>query len=59
MNRHICCSGHPEHVSNDPAYHELFGLEKTEGLALYAHHHDHNHDPEGNVIHTHEDCNHG
>jgi len=63
MNHHICCSGHPEHVSNDPAYHELFGLEATEGLALYAHHHDHDHDPEGNVIHNqehnHEGCNHG
>lgn len=67
MNHHICCSGHPEHVSNDPAYQELFGLEASEELALYAHHHDHDHDPEGNVIHTHahdhehkhEGCNHG
>lgn len=59
MNHHICCSGHPEHVSNDPAYQELFGLEASEELALYAHHHDHDHDSEGNVVHTHEGCNHG
>ena len=59
MNRHICCSGHPEHVSNDPAYQELFGLEASEELALYAHHHDHDHDPEGNVIHSKEPCSHG
>ncbi|MEH6358102.1 MAG: zinc ABC transporter ATP-binding protein ZnuC [Pseudomonadales bacterium] len=59
MNRHICCSGLPEHVSNDPAYHELFGLEATEGLALYAHHHDHAHDAEGNVVHSKESCSHG
>ena len=59
MNHHICCSGHPEHVSNDPAYQELFGLEAAEGLALYAHHHDHDHDPEGNVIHSKEPCSHG
>lgn len=59
MNHHICCSGHPEHVSNDPAYQELFGLEAAEGLALYAHHHDHDHDPEGNVIHSKEPTSHG
>lgn len=59
MNHHICCSGHPEHISNDPAYQELFGLEEAEGLALYAHHHDHDHDPEGNVIHSKEPCSHG
>ena len=53
LNHHVCCSGHPEHVSNDPAYHELFGLEKTDGLALYAHHHDHDHDEHGNIIHHH------
>ena len=59
MNHHICCSGHPEHISNDPAYQELFGLEEAEGLALYAHHHDHDHDPEGNVIHSKEPGSHG
>jgi zinc transport system ATP-binding protein len=59
MNHHICCSGHPEDVSNDPAYQELFGAEAAEGLALYSHHHNHSHDPEGNVIHSKETCSHG
>lgn len=59
MNHHICCSGHPEQVSNDPAYLELFGQQVSDELALYAHHHDHRHDSEGNVIHNHKGCNHG
>lgn len=50
MNHHICCSGHPESVSNDPAYRELFGIEAVKSIALYAHHHDHHHDDSGNVI---------
>ena len=24
LNRHVCCSGHPEQVSSDPAFVELF-----------------------------------
>jgi zinc transport system ATP-binding protein len=51
LNQHVCCSGHPEHVSNDPAYQELFGLEKVDALAVYAHHHDHVHDEHGNIVH--------
>ena len=43
LNHHICCSGHPEVVSRDPAYRALFGS-AVEGFALYAHHHDHSHD---------------
>lgn len=63
MNHHICCSGHPEQVSNDPAYQELFGIEGSAEFALYAHHHDHDHDVEGNIIedhtHSHKGCHHG
>lgn len=58
MNHHICCSGHPELVSNDPAYRELFGIQAAEGIALYSHHHDHSHDDAGHVIPG-PDCNHG
>jgi len=49
INHHICCSGHPEQVTKDPAYKALFG-EDIEGFALYEHHHDHCHDNHGNVI---------
>lgn len=40
LNRHICCQGSPQQVSNDPAFVELFGSRQ----ALYTHHHDHHHD---------------
>ncbi len=50
LNRHICCSGHPEQVSNDPSYQELFGIPGAENLALYSHHHNHQHNEHGDII---------
>ena len=50
LNRHVCCSGHPESVSRDPAYLQLFGREAVGRLAVYHHHHDHRHDLHGGVI---------
>lgn len=63
LNRHVCCSGHPEQVSEDPAFIELFG-EHASGLAIYHHHHDHAHTLHGEVVdghgHSHgAHCNHG
>lgn len=66
LNRHVCCSGHPEQVSGDPAFVELFG-ENAASLAIYHHHHDHAHDLHGEVVtdsndgqHVHgEHCKHG
>jgi zinc transport system ATP-binding protein len=49
LNRHVCCSGHPEQVSFDPAFVELFG-EDAKSLAIYTHHHDHEHDLHGAVV---------
>ena len=49
LNRHVCCSGHPEQVSFDPAFVELFG-EDAKSLAVYTHHHDHEHDLHGAVV---------
>ncbi len=43
LNRHICCSGHPHSVRGDPAFAELFGSHVAESLAVYTHHHDHEH----------------
>jgi zinc transport system ATP-binding protein len=43
LNHHVCCSGHPEAVTRDPAYRALFGA-AIDGFALYAHHHNHRHD---------------
>ncbi|WP_432471455.1 zinc ABC transporter ATP-binding protein ZnuC [Amphritea sp. HPY] len=50
LNRHICCSGHPEQVSNDPSYIELFGIPGAENLALYSHHHNHQHNEHGDIM---------
>ncbi|MBN1957282.1 MAG: zinc ABC transporter ATP-binding protein ZnuC [Desulfuromonadales bacterium] len=44
LNRHICCSGTPESVKNDPAYVELFGRQAVEQLAVYVHDQNHQHD---------------
>lgn len=49
LNRHVCCSGRPDQVASDPAYHELFGLDIAKRLAVYQHHHNHHHDLHGNV----------
>lgn len=51
LNQHICCSGLPEQVSNDPAYQALFGKTAAETLAVYHHHHDHHHDLGGEIVH--------
>jgi zinc transport system ATP-binding protein len=49
LNHHICCSGHPEAVTRDPAYRAMFGT-AADALAIYAHHHDHKHDAHGEEI---------
>lgn len=50
LNHHVCCHGHPDQVSNDPAFIELFGARYAQQLAVYHHHHDHDHDMHGNVV---------
>ncbi|GGK62496.1 zinc ABC transporter ATP-binding protein ZnuC [Amphritea balenae] len=55
LNRHICCSGHPEQVSSDPSYIELFGVPGSENLALYSHHHNHQHNEHGDIVPLAED----
>lgn len=50
INHHICCSGHPEHVTNDPSFTELFGISGSEQLAVYSHHHNHRHDDHGDIV---------
>ena len=43
LNHHVCCTGHPEAVSVDPAYLALFGAARGGALAVYTHRHDHSH----------------
>jgi zinc transport system ATP-binding protein len=50
INRHLCCSGHPDSVSQHPAYLDLFGAKDAKTLAVYTHHHDHEHDLHGDVV---------
>ncbi len=50
MNGHVCCSGSPQVVTNSPEFRDLFGARGAEALAVYRHHHDHNHGPDGRVI---------
>ncbi|WP_075066620.1 ATP-binding cassette domain-containing protein [Candidatus Berkiella aquae] len=51
LNQHVCCSGHPEKVSKDPAFTALFG-HIAQNLAFYTHRHDHHHDVHGEVVDT-------
>lgn len=41
INQHICCHGAPESVNEHPEYLALFG--RSQELAVYQHHHDHQH----------------
>ncbi|MBT2971207.1 MAG: zinc ABC transporter ATP-binding protein ZnuC [gamma proteobacterium symbiont of Ctena orbiculata] len=59
LNQHVCCSGHPESVSQHPAYLELFGAPASARLAVYTHHHDHTHDIHGDVETESEEHSHG
>ena len=54
LNHHICCSGSPQQVRRDPAYLKMFGGGSDE-LAVYTHHHDHEHTLDGNVVHKADD----
>jgi len=49
LNGHICCQGAPRAVSSDPEYQRLFGPLVGE-VAVYPHHHDHQHDIHGEVV---------
>jgi zinc transport system ATP-binding protein len=50
LNHHICCHGHPESVSRAPEYLALFGASHANSIALYQHHHDHQHDLHGDIV---------
>src|SRR5690554_6716024 len=61
LNQHVCCSGYPEDISQDPAFVETFGHQVAESLAVYHHHHNHRHNLHGDVVSSadaHEGCSH-
>lgn len=50
LNTHECCSGLPEAVTRHPEYRRLFGdVPQVDDLAVYTHHHNHEHDVHGDV----------
>ena len=51
LNGHVCCSGTPKSVASSDEYKALFGARAASGLAIYEHHHDHQHLPDGRVLH--------
>ena len=52
INGHVCCSGTPEGVANNPQYLDMFGPQAAQAMAIYRHTHDHIHLPDGNVQHA-------
>ena len=50
LNRHVCCAGKPEVVSTHPAFLQLFGKQVSSEIAVYTHHHDHEHDMRGQIV---------
>ena len=49
LNGHVCCTGSPEAVASNPEYEKLFGRRAVDALAVYRHHHDHVHLPDGRI----------
>ena len=49
LNHHVCCTGRPQEVRQDPAFLALFPGAAPAGLGIYAHQHDHAHEPSGRV----------
>jgi zinc transport system ATP-binding protein len=52
LNGHVCCRGTPQAVSQSAEYVRLFGSRAAASLAIYSHHHDHAHLPDGRVQHA-------
>lgn len=52
LNGHVCCEGTPSVVASNEEYRRLFGGRAASALAVYEHHHDHTHLPDGRVRHA-------
>lgn len=50
LDHHICCSGTPDKVVNNPEYERLFGTDAVQAYGYYKHKHDHKHGPSGEII---------
>ncbi|MGL4860378.1 MAG: zinc ABC transporter ATP-binding protein ZnuC [Enterobacteriaceae bacterium] len=52
LNQHVCCSGTPEGISSHPEFIAMFGRHNAQQLAIYRHHHNHQHDCSGEIQRT-------
>ncbi|CAL4321530.1 ATP-binding cassette domain-containing protein [Buchnera aphidicola] len=43
LNKHICCSGTPESISQDRRFIKIFGKLESQRFSFYNHHHNHQH----------------
>ena len=64
LNHHICCEGTPQHIGGDASFRAMFGDSFADQIALYHHHHTHQHgladaDYPHSDQHVHHGCNHG
>ncbi|MFA9489118.1 MULTISPECIES: zinc ABC transporter ATP-binding protein ZnuC [unclassified Mannheimia] len=58
VNKHICCAGTPEVVSNDPSFIHFFGDQFARNVAFYSHRHNHHHNLHGDVCLGECECKH-
>ncbi len=57
LYHHICCSGTPQAVTQDPEFISLFGHDMSKLMAMYQHSHNHSHDHSLDASLQH--CDHG
>lgn len=49
IHHHVCCSGHPDDISQHPEFIQLLGKVKQPAVTVYQHRHDHHHDLAGHI----------
>lgn len=57
LNQHVCCSGAPAHVTQQPEFQQLFGPQAATVLAPYVHSHNHQHTVSGKIADGHGEKN--
>ncbi len=58
LNHHVCCTGAPHDVAENPEYLALFPETQIASLGIYTHHHDHAHAVTGEVVDAHDHAGH-
>jgi zinc transport system ATP-binding protein len=58
LNHHVCCTGAPHDVRENPEYLALFPETEIASLGIYTHHHDHAHTVTGEVVEAHDHADH-